>query len=209
MFNRYRSRRLRVSGADRAHRKLPLMIDGSALAREYVDAVQAAAVAGVNAEPEAQLTTPIKNLFEQVAPGTPSRLTLIREARLDGVRPDFAALWDGSPCGWMELKAPGRAIDGSKWRGREARQWELLAQLDSLIVSNGEEVVLYLAGEAVTKPVDLPVAADAQWDSGPLQELLILFGHSRPKTVYSVADLSMRLAPLARLLKNKIADLLG
>ncbi|MBD4583764.1 hypothetical protein GUG60_32100, partial [Xanthomonas citri pv. citri] len=76
-------------------------------------------------------------------------LSLLREAQLDGVRPDFAALIDGRPCGWVELKAPGHTVIGEKWRGREKGQWDLLSQLDALLVSNGDEIALYVSGSLV------------------------------------------------------------
>src|SRR5699024_11474458 len=123
-----------------------------ALAQEYAAAVQSAASMGVAAEPEAQLTSPVDNFFTGFAAEAGlGELTLIREAQLDGVRPDFAAAIDKRPCGWIELKAPGHTLDGRRWRGREKKQWALLEQLDSLVVMKGHAACLVFAGDPVTE----------------------------------------------------------
>lgn len=117
-------------------------------AAAYRDARLAALNAPVSGEPEAQLTIPVAQLLVGVAEdANMGRLELLREHRLDGVRPDFAALIGGVPCGWVELKAPGHTLDGASWRGREAGQWELLAELDALLVTESTSVRLYLGGE--------------------------------------------------------------
>lgn len=174
------------------------------LASAYARNIAFAESSGVAAEPEAQLTVPVHDLFTGVAAEAGlGDLTLVREAQLRGVRPDFAAFLDGRPCGWVELKAPGRSVYGDTWRGREQRQWELLSELDALIVSNGEQAVLYAFGEQVME-ADLPFEGSQGWDSGPLVDLLRLFTSSRPATVRRVSELSARLAPLARLLRERI-----
>ncbi|MBM4591406.1 hypothetical protein GS507_26435 [Rhodococcus hoagii] len=91
------------------------------------------------------------------------------------MRPDFAALIDGRPCGWVELKAPGHTVIGEKWRGREKGQWDLLSQLDALLVSNGDEIALYVSGSLGT-PRSCPSTASQagtrtacapSWNSSP------------------------------------------
>lgn len=63
------------------------------LARAYHGAVHAAAAAAVMGEEEAQLTTPVSNLFTGLAAAADlGALQLIRETRLNSTRPDFAAL---------------------------------------------------------------------------------------------------------------------
>lgn len=158
-------------------------------------------------EPEAALTTPVSQLFEGLAEREQlGRLVLIRETRLEGVRPDFGALIEGVPCGWIELKAPGHSLEGAKWRGREARQWEFLAQLDSLIVTNGETAQLYLTGEPAGSPVHFPAMDDDTWDPQPLVALLRQFVEARPRPITRVSQLSVRLAPLARMLRERLEE---
>lgn len=174
------------------------------LATTYSERVQLAEASGIAAEPEAQLTTPIDNFLAGVCrEAGVGELALLREAQLDGIRPDFAAAIDKKPCGWIELKAPGHSLDGEKWRGREARQWELLAQLDSLIVTNGERAVLYREGTALTDCF-LPLKSPKSWDPAELVSLLQLFKAAQSTPIKRVSQLAARLAPLARLLRQRL-----
>ncbi|NKU60967.1 hypothetical protein GS883_21985 [Rhodococcus hoagii] len=167
------------------------------ICRDYADAVRTATAAGIAAEPEAQLTVPVENFFTRFADSVGlGELALVREAQLDGVRPDFAALIDKRPCGWIELKAPGHTVDGGRWRGREQRQWELLAQLDSLIVTNGEQTRLYVEGEPVAD-CTLPFDTDADWSPSKLHHLLKMFTLVQVVPIKRVSQLADRLAPLA------------
>lgn len=176
------------------------------LGQDYAQAVRTAATAGVAAEPEAQLTVPVENFFTRFAAVAGlGDLSLIREAQLDGVRPDFAALIDNRPCGWIELKAPGHTIDGDRWRGREQRQWELLAQLDSLIVTNGEQVRLYVEGEPVAETM-LPFDTDSDWSPAELKHLIEMFTLLQVVPIKRVSQLADRLAPLARFLRLKLKE---
>lgn len=174
------------------------------VAKRYCEAIAAAESSGVAAEPEAQLTVPVHDLFVSLAAAAGlGSLRLLREAQLPGVRPDFAVLVDGMPCGWIELKAPGHSLDGATWKGREKKQWALLSELDALIVTNGEEAAFYTAGELI-RTAALPVIGSDAWDSTPLVQLLQLLTTMRPATITRVSQLAARLAPLARLLRERI-----
>ena len=176
------------------------------LAQVYTTAVKDAASMGVAAEPEAQLTGPVADLFKSVAAEAGlGDLTLIREAQLDGVRPDFAAAIDKKPCGWIELKAPGHTVDGSRWRGREKKQWELLEQLDSLVVTNGESAVLYVEGARAAE-CDLPFDTAAGWTGDKLRDLLQIFTLSKVSPIKRVSQLADRLAPLARFIRIRLDE---
>lgn len=172
-------------------------------ASKYVHSIASAEASGVAAEPEAQLTVPVHDLLVALSKSAGiGHLELLREAQLTGLRPDFAALLDGRACGWVELKAPGHTIDGEQWRGREKKQWALLAELDSLIVTNGEAVALYNTGEKVAEAL-MPVKAEG-WDAQQLTNLLRLFSSARPRTIKRVSELASRLAPLAKLLRERV-----
>lgn len=178
----------------------------SPLADEYARAVKQATSMGVAAEPEAQLTVPVANFLTAFAAHTGlGRLDLMREAQLDGVRPDFAASIDGRPCGWIELKAPGHTVIGEKWRGREKGQWGLLAQLDALLVTNGEEVALYVAGTHV-ETAFLPIDGSHGWDGSRLRTVLEQFVLAQPRPITRVSQLADRLAPLARFLRERLME---
>jgi len=174
---------------------------------EYQESVHAAQAAGIGAEPEAQLTVPVSNLFKGVAADNGlDELVLLREAQLDGVRPDFAALSGGRPCGWVELKAPGHRLDGDGWTGREKSQWGFLKELDSLIVTDGKFARLYAAGVQIGE-TDVALPWDGQaWDDGPLVSMLRLFASARPATIGSVSNLASRLAPLTAMLRDRLGE---
>lgn len=169
----------------------------------YCEAIQRSILSGVALEPEAQITVPFSNFLTAFsAEESLGSLQLLREAQLPGVRPDFAALHDERPCGWVELKAPGHQLEGSQWRGRETQQWARLSALDSLIVSDGREAVLYQEGERITSAF-LP-SNDISWKPEPFATLLRLFFAARPQPVKRASDLAHRLAPLTALLRDRI-----
>jgi len=181
----------------------------AAAALRYAEDVVLAERTGTDGEPEAQLTAPTAALFEAVAADDGLRLRLVREVRLNGVRPDFQAVIEGRQKGWVELKAPTKSIDGRTWRGREAKQWVLLSERDALIVSNGLQAQFYVLGEPVGHPVDLPTEADADvWDSAATLAMIHRLREATPEPVVRVRDLAKRLAPLTRMLRDRLLDAL-
>lgn len=184
------------------------MIDAplAQLAETYARDARLASTSGVSAEPEAQLTVPVSEFLRAFSSVTGlGDLSLLREAQLDGVRPDFAALIDGRPCGWVELKAPGHTVIGEKWRGREKGQWDLLSQLDALLVSNGDEIALYVSGSLVDTAF-LPIDGVAGWDADRLRTVLEQFTLAQPRPITRVGQLADRLAPLARFLRQRLQE---
>jgi len=178
-------------------------------AARYVEDVGLAERSGTDAEAEAQLTTPTASLFEAVADSVRLRLRLLREARLDGVRPDFQVLLDGRQKGWIELKRPGHSTDGTRWKGREATQWDKLSARDALIVSNGTHAQFYALGIPEGPLVDLPTAANLDtWDPAATADLIQRLRAATPEPVVQVRELARRLAPLARLLRDRLLEAL-
>lgn len=175
-------------------------------AREYSEDINRAQAYAQKADPEAQLTVPFSQLLRWIAKAAGlGDLDLLREAHLESIRPDFAVFLGGRPCGWVELKRPRHPLDGEKWKGRERDQWKLLAQLDSLLVSDGREVVLYRTGEDVGR-ASLPFDDPCGWDPTRLINLLQAFVLSRPSVVRRVSQLADQLAPLARFLREKLEE---
>ncbi len=186
------------------------MADLAMLAKRYHTDVHAADAAPVPGEPEAQLTTPVSNLFtalvEQAGLG---HLRLIRESRLGGSRPDFAALHERAgkthQIGYIELKAPEVATDPSTWLGRNASQWQKMSvDAEILLLCNGRSARLYRDGEAVGDAAELPFDDPHAWDAQPLLRLLRRFIDSRPTPVTSVGDLSRRLAVRTADLRDRL-----
>lgn len=175
-------------------------------ADKYADELNAPIAAGAQVDPEAQVTNPfavfVAEFCEAVGIG---QVRLFREAQLDGVKPDFDVRVDDHQRGWIELKKPGHSIDGTRWSGREKIQWELLAELDPLIVSDGHLARLYRVGAQIGEDVVLPAQSSGEWDPQPLEDMLRLFMSVVPAPIKRVRQLARRLAPLARMLRDRVA----
>jgi hypothetical protein len=180
-------------------------IEHSRLAADFREAVLASQRAGIDADPEAQLTTPVDVLVTRLAERAEiGKLRMIREQQLQGSRPDFGVLRDGRFCGWVELKKPDTAIDDpSTWTGHNGRQWVRLSELDNLLLTNGRELRLFRLGEATGDPAALPYGPGA-WDPSAAVRLLRQFAEGRVMPIRAVGTLARRLAPLARDLRDRI-----
>lgn len=184
------------------------------LATAYHDEVHAASVSAVDGEPEAQLTTPVTNLFRaMVAKKLQGELKMIRETRIDGSRPDFAALHKKGgktrQIGFIELKGPHVTLAPSAWTGRNASQWARMSQeAEVLMLCNGRSALLFQDGEAVGERADLPFSSPEIWDPQPLLRLLRRFLEARPTPVTNVRDLSRRLAIRTADLRDRLLWLL-
>jgi type ISP restriction-modification system protein/N-6 DNA methylase len=174
-------------------------------AETYRSAVHAATKAGIAAEPEAQLTGPVAALLTTVAEQAGlGRFDFLRETQLPAVRPDFGILVDDRFAGWLELKAPGTGTDAKRWSGRNQRQWQLLAELDNLLLCDGMQLQLYRNGEPDSAAVALPYG-EGKWDPEAVALVLRRFKSGRPTPVRSARDLAYALAPLARDLRVRVA----
>lgn len=186
------------------------MTDTTELASCFYRDVHAASAAAVPGEPEAQLTTPVSNLFTALVERSGlGRLRLIRESRLGGSRPDFAALFERSgkthQIGYIELKAPDVIADPVHWVGRNASQWQKMsAAAEVLLLCNGRSARLFQDGAPVGEPADLPFEDPGGWDAQPLIRLLRRFVDARPTPVTSVSDLSRRLAVRTADLRDRL-----
>ncbi|MDR6103026.1 hypothetical protein QE369_003223 [Agrobacterium larrymoorei] len=184
------------------------------VALTYFDAIHAHDTAAVPGEPEAQLTTPVSNLFTALVEAENlGKLHLIRESRLDRTRPDFAALLtQGGKTrqkGYIELKAPDTTVDATQWIGRNARQWEKMKQdAEILVVCNGRAAQLYRNGDPVGAEAELPYTLPQKWDAAPLVKLLTNFLEISPSPVTSVTALSSRLAVRTADLRDRLLWLL-
>jgi hypothetical protein len=184
------------------------------LARAYQRAVHAASTAAVDAQEEAQLTTPVSNLFSGVvATSGMGDLRLVRETRLDRTRPDFAALLVRGTAtqqkGFVELKAPSISVQAEEWTGRNARQWERMREeAEILIVCNGISAMLYRDGEAIGEAAPLPYRQSDNWNPQPLVMLLGRFIELTPTPIIDVLSLSRRLAVRTADLRDRLLWLL-
>ena len=127
----------------------------------------------------------------------------VHEPGTRSVRPDFGVLIDERFSGWAELKAPGTGTDARSWAGRNRRQWGYLAELDNLLLSDGEHVQLFREGQPDGAAVSLPYG-DGAWSRQPLIALLRRFKSAHPRPIRTARDLAHALAPLARDLRLRI-----
>ncbi|QJB69878.1 hypothetical protein [Parasphingorhabdus halotolerans] len=109
------------------------------LANEYHAAIHAMENAAIAAEQEAQLTTPVSNLFTGLAlQEGMGQLRLIRETPLGRTRPDFAVLLTRGGAtmqrGYIELKAPSISVNPTLWVGRNRTQWERMSNEAEILV---------------------------------------------------------------------------
>ena len=184
------------------------------LASAYIPSLNAASAAAVDAEAEAQLTVPVSNLLSGLAAvANLGILRLVRETRLEGTRPDFAAIHEIGARryqkGFIELKAPIYSVDTSTWRSRNARQWaKMKDEAEVLIICNGEQAQLYHHGLPIGGPADLPSHPVAAWVADPLISLLRRFLELRPSPVVRIGDLSKRLAFRTADLRDRLLWLL-
>ena len=184
------------------------------LAMKYHADVHAAERSAVNGEEEAQLTTPVANLFagvvEKSGLGT---LQLVRETRTGRTRPDFAALLTRDrktmQKGFIELKAPSILTDTGTWGGRNAKQWKRMSEeAEIVLVCNGRAARLYRDGHPQGAEAPLPYEEPENWDGQELANLLRKFVELQPTPVTSIADLTKRLAVRTRDLRDRMEWLL-
>lgn len=184
------------------------------LAERYHQDVHAAGRANLSAEPEAQLTTPVSNLFRAViAEAGLGEATFVREQRTGRTRPDFGVLHRRPAAtrqfqkGYVELKAPSVSVDTSTWKGKDRNvlQWRQMAiEAEVLIVCNGRQVRLYVEGNPDGLDADLPYENPAVWDRRPLENLLRRFLDAKTSPVKSIGELATRLAHRTADLRDRL-----
>jgi Type ISP C-terminal specificity domain/N-6 DNA Methylase len=130
------------------------------------------------------------------------------------VRPDYGVSIDGAISGYVEVKAPGRGIEPSGFKGHDLKQWERQRDLPNLLYTNGTEWRLFRDGEPIGDPVIFPggslAKAGAKLTATPdFEELLTDFLRWRPAPIGSVTTLVKAIAPLTRLLRSEVLDQLA
>ena len=194
--------------------------DAEELARA-VSAFGAAATATLNnpaitGEPEDQLRVPLVNLVKVISPlcGLSAfDSELVGETRLSDltVRPDFAVTRKGVLIGFIEIKAPGKGADPSRFKSKHDKdQWEKLKALPNIIYTDGNAFSLWRDGERVMPIVALDgnVETSGKALTAP-PDLIALFtafyGWSPipPRTPRQLAETTAR---LCRLLRDEVSE---
>ncbi len=177
---------------------------GADLARNF------AAASTVPAQAEDQLKAPVKALLEEIAEGVVART----EASSDepGVRPDLGVSVGGALTGHVELKAPGKGADATKFKDEHDRaQFKRLAGHPNLLYTDGNDWALYRKGARVGNVVrasgDVTTQGAAAYTDGDCAALdLVLrdFLGWEPIVPRSPKALAELLAPLTRLLREGV-----
>lgn len=169
-------------------------------------------------EPEDQMRGPLENLLGEVAAEVGVKFTMMGEASLSDlkVRPDYACAVNGAISGYVEVKAPGKGADPTRFKpnSHDGKQWAKLSALPNVIYTDGEAWGLYRTGERVGEVVrlagDVRTAGAKLADaSDGLARLLYDFLHWEPIPPRNVAQLVATVAPLTRLLRDEVADTLA
>lgn len=165
--------------------------------------------APAGAQPEAQLTGPVEDLFRYFPTVHPTR-----EVALPGIgRPDLSLQVSGALTGYVELKPPGKGADPSAFRGaHDKKQWKKFQSLPNLLYTDGRAWALYrngvcqgehrLSGDPTTGGSAAATAADA----AKLEPLLQNFLSWHPVAPSQPSELAKVLAPLCRLLRDDVTE---
>lgn len=171
--------------------------------------------------PEDQLKVPVSTFLTTIGDQRPAQVNVSTEHRqltgdnVQGVRLDMA-IKDGFGrlVGHIELKAPGKSANPHRpagWSKHDKAQWKRLENHANLVYTNGWEWTLLRHG------MDRPVAhvllsptTDGTLLEGQveqLSDLLDQFLSWKPTTPSSPRGLAEQLAPLARLLRDSVKEI--
>lgn len=162
--------------------------------------------------PEAQLVSGVTGLVAAAATDAGIRAETVNEAPVEelDVRPDFAVFNGQLLTGHIELKAPGKGADPTRFHnGHDIEQWQRFARLPNLIYTDGTEWALYRQTERIAA-CKLPDVRSARGSlatedqAGALSRVLVEFLHWEPTMPTRPERLAQVLAPLCRLLRDDV-----
>ncbi|MGD0881476.1 MAG: N-6 DNA methylase [Acidimicrobiales bacterium] len=211
-----------TDAADPADEQLPTIPGSvSAAVTTAVSAFGAEVVlrfAGDEGEPEDQMRGPLEVLMSSIADQLGVAMTTVGEASLSDlrVRPDYAVKVNGAVTGYLEVKAPGKGADPTRWKktSHDYKQWEKLQALPNVIYTDGQEWALYRTGELVGELVRLTgdvrkAGAKLTPPDDGLAKMLSAFLHWKPVAPRHIRQLVRSVAPLTRLLRDEVLDTLA
>lgn len=165
-------------------------------------------------EPEELLRGPFEHLVGRL--GVCARVddvVLAGEHHLagDGVRPDYAVYVAGALSGFVEIKAPGKGVDTSRFKGHDRRQWERLACLPNVLYTDGQAFALFRNGERVGKPARLAgdverAGAALACPDGSVASLMGEFLRWKPIPPRTPRELASVAARLCRVLRDEVNE---
>ena len=166
-------------------------------------------------EPEARLRSAIAQLLVEIAGVVDAGQLLLPDettVAAGSARADFAAYLNGALVGHIELKAPGKGADPTRFTGHDARQWEVLACLPNLLYTDGEHWTLWQDGLRVAEARSSGAVTDrnssyceGEW-TGSWARLIESFLSWEPQAPTSPRALAVVCARLCRLLRAEVAE---
>lgn len=167
-------------------------------------------------EPENQLRGPFEALLGELQKTLKHKIVTKGEARVERLgKPDFAVHTKGLPCGYVELKAPGKGARPERYKGHDKRQWTRFKNLPNILYTDGNEWALYRDGKRTGKLVKISgdvtddgKKAVAQKDALALMHLLKDFLKWEPIIPRGARQLAGLLAPLCRMLRDDVIEAL-
>ena len=167
-------------------------------------------------EPEDNLRGPFENLLDDVASlANIGSVVTTGEHHLadERVRADYSVHVGGALIGFVELKAPGKGVDTSRFRGHDKQQWERLACLPNVLYTDGQTFALYRNGERVGAVPRLvgdveSSGATLATDGDSLLTVVTEFLSWQPIPPSQPRELALIAARLCRLLRAEVEELL-
>lgn len=173
----------------------------------------------ISGQPEDQLRTPLVALVKALAEltGVAGHDTeLVGETRLSDlmIRPDFAVTRRGALIGFIEVKAPGKGGDPTKFKDKHDKaQWEKLKALPNLIYTDGNAFSLWRDGKLEMPVVkldgDIETAGKALAAPPELMALFTSFYGWSPLPPRTPKQLAETTARLCRLLRDEVTEQLA
>ena len=170
----------------------------------------------ITGEPEEQLRTPLVVLVKALAVlcGLAAHdAELVGETKLAELmtRPDFAVTRKAALIGFIEVKAPGKGADPTKFKDKHDKaQWEKLKALPNLIYTDGNAFSLWRDGKAAHPVVrldgDVETAGKSLKSPPELVALFTAFFGWDPIPPRSPRQLAETTARLCRLLRDEVAE---
>jgi uncharacterized protein YjeT (DUF2065 family) len=180
------------------------------------------------AVPETALAPAFQQLLEGLIPLLPTsqKLIVVPEYRNPGVgRPDIALVRKGAPArAFVELKAPSKPADPTRWRDKDKRQFERFKELHWWATCNFAEFRLFQRDEELGTAVVVPDRAlhpdqddaraqrtIANHDAAPLQRLIemLVAGAGQEPIARDAPHLAELMAYSARLVRGIVRDRLA
>src|SRR5665811_256061 len=199
----------------------------TALLQNYAQRIRELRRANADA-PETALAPAFQRLLEELLPLIPAapQLTVVPEFLNPGVgRPDIALVRQGAPArAFVELKAPAKSADPTRWRGHDQRQFERFKELLCWSTSNFSEFRLFHRDDELGAAVVVPEGAlrpdqddaranraIADHDAAPFLQLIEMLtaGAGQEPVARDAEHLAALMAHSARLVRGIVRDRLA